>query len=241
MNIVITMAGRGSRFKEAGYAVPKFQIEARGKTLFEWSMLSLAAINAPENRNVFIVRAEDDSKAFIAGMCAKMNIAAPIIKEIDCVTDGQATTAMLAAPYWDAEAPLLVYNIDTFVRPGAMRPGDFRGDGFIPCFLGEGDHWSFVKLGTDGRAVEVREKRRISPNCTLGAYYFRSARLYEDLYGDFFQNGAGREKGEKYIAPMYNRLIERGGEVYISLVDRGDVFVLGTPAELCSFNANYRP
>ena len=41
MNVVITMAGLGSRFKKAGYTCPKYMIEVRNRTLFVWSMLSL--------------------------------------------------------------------------------------------------------------------------------------------------------------------------------------------------------
>ena len=50
---------------------------------------------------------------------------------------------------------------------------DICGDGFIPCFKAEGTHWSFVKLNDTGKAVEVREKERISDNCTIGLYYFK--------------------------------------------------------------------
>jgi len=125
------------------------------------------------------------------------------------------------------------------VKPGAMRREDIRGDGFIPCFLGKGDHWSFVKLNAAGRAVEVREKQRISEYCTLGAYYFNTAALFEKLYHEFFALPGSGEKGERYIAPMYNFLIKKGGAVYISLVNESDVFVLGTPGELDYFNAHF--
>lgn len=51
------------------------------------------------------------------------------------------------------------------------------GDGFIPYFKAEGNHWSFVKLDTHGNAIEVREKTRISDYCTIRTYYFRTAQL----------------------------------------------------------------
>jgi dTDP-glucose pyrophosphorylase len=239
MNIVITMAGLGTRFKEAGYAVPKYRIEAQGRTLFEWSMISLAGFYSKENRYIFVVRKEDGSADFIREMCAKLGFENHFVIGIDAMTDGQATTAMLAAGLWDKNMPLLVYNIDTFVKPGAMNREELKGDGFIPCFPGKGDHWSFVKLNADGRAVEVREKERISGYCTLGAYYFKTAALYEKLYREFFALPKSLEKGERYIAPMYNYLIQKGGEVYISVVRERDVFVLGTPAELEFFNAHF--
>lgn len=239
MNIVITMAGRGTRFRQAGYDVPKYMIEAQGRTLFEWSMISLAGYRSKNDRAIFIVREEDEAAEFIRRMCKKLDFKDCRVIEIGVATDGQATTALLAADCWEQEKPLLIYNIDTFVKPGAMRQEDLKGDGFIPCFLGKGDHWSFVKLDASGRAVEVREKERISDYCTLGAYYFKTAALYEELYREFFALPESLEKGERYIAPMYNYLIKKGGEVYISVVEEKDVFVLGTPGELDYFNAHF--
>ena len=102
-------------------------------------------------------------------------------------------------------------------------------------FLGEGDHWSFVKLDSMGKAIEVREKKRISDYCTLGAYYFRTCQLYEELYKDYYSNNSNLENGEKYVAPLYNYLVQQGGEVYISVIDKKSIHVLGTPEELEEF------
>ena len=121
-----------------------------------------------------------------------------------------------------------------------MRPEQFCGDGFIPCFCGVGDHWSFVRLGSKEKAEEVREKVRISDYCTLGAYYFKTGGLYEKLYQEYYSKDSNMEKGEKYIAPLYNYLIQKGGEVRISVVDAGSVHVLGTPEELDYFKEHYR-
>lgn len=80
--------------------------------------------------------------------------------------------------------------------------------------------------------TEVREKVRISDNCTLGAYYFSSAELYRKLYEEYYADDSRMEKNEKYIAPLYNYMIEKGLPVSISLVDAQKVHVLGTPEEL---------
>ncbi len=74
MNIVITMAGLGSRFKAVGYTLPKYMIEAHGKTLFEWSMLSLEGFKQKATKYIFIVRKEDNSKAFIQEKCNSIGI-----------------------------------------------------------------------------------------------------------------------------------------------------------------------
>lgn len=240
MTIVITMAGLGSRFKKAGYQVPKYMIEAHKKTLFEWSMLSLSGFYEKENTYIFIVRKEDNASSFIYVKCMKMNLKQIHVIELDYLTDGQATTAMLGKEYWNQESELMIYNIDTYVEEGEMKASQIAGDGFIPCFHAPGEHWSFVKLNEEEKAIEVREKERISDHCTLGAYYFRSCRLYEELYNEYYSSNENLEKGEKYVAPLYNYLISKGGDVRISSVDFNKVHVLGTPEELQVFIDNYK-
>ncbi len=240
MTIVITMAGLGSRFRKAGYQVPKYMIKAHKKTLFEWSMLSLSGFYEKENTYIFIVRKEDNASSFIYEKCMKMNLKQIHVIELDYLTDGQATTAMLGKEYWNQESELMIYNIDTYVEEGEMKASQIAGDGFIPCFHAPGEHWSFVKLNEEEKAIEVREKERISDHCTLGAYYFRSCRLYEELYNEYYSSNENLEKGEKYVAPLYNYLISKGGDVRIFSVDFNKVHVLGTPEELQVFIDNYK-
>lgn len=235
LTIIITMAGLGSRFKKAGYKVPKYMIEAKGKTLFEWSMDSLEDYKSHADKYIFIVRKEDNSREFIISKCKEREITSVEIIEIDYLTDGQATTAMLGIPFCNEENAVMIYNIDTYVEPYEMKYSDIKGDGHIPCFHAPGDHWSFVKLDDKGNAVEVREKERISDNCTLGAYYFSSAKLYKDLYNEYYSDNSRIEKGEKYIAPLYNFMISKNYEVTISIIDINKVHVLGTPEELQTF------
>ncbi len=235
MTIIITMAGVGSRFKKAGYEMPKYMIEANGKTLFEWSMDSLVGYNENVDKYIFVVRKEDNSRKFITSKCEKYNIKKIEIVEIEELTDGQATTCMLAMPYCEKENSIMIYNIDTYVEPYEMKLEDISGDGYIPCFHASGDHWSFAKLNEEGKVIEVKEKERISDNCTLGAYYFSSARLYEKIYNEYYSNDRNLEKNEKYVAPLYNYMIKNNMEVRISIIDANKVHVLGTPEELKNF------
>lgn len=244
MQIVITMAGLGSRFKKAGYKEPKYEIVAHGKSLFAWSMESLKGYYDENNDYYFIVRKEDNAGDFIRNEWIKEypGYTKDIhVIELDHMTDGQATTAMLARDEWNREDSLLIYNIDTYVEAFEMKGEDIAGDGFIPCFKAAGDHWSFVALDESGRATEVREKHRISDNCTLGAYYFKSCALYEQMYDEYYSAGGNLEAGEKYVAPLYNYMISKNMEVKICLVDPDKVHVLGTPEELNVFKKEYNP
>lgn len=232
MNIVITMAGLGTRFKKAGYEIPKYKIQIKEKTLFEWSMESLKGFEEPSNQYFFIARKADESKEFIEERCHNLGIRNITIIEIDHVTKGQAETVMKAKNCWDRNEPLFIYNIDTYIEAAEMNSSQLKGDGFIPCFKGAGDHWSFVRLDDTGIAVEVREKKRISEYCSVGAYYFRSAKLFEELYTEFYTNQQYLEAGEQYVAPIYNLLLNRGGKVFISDIPTDKVHILGTPEEV---------
>lgn len=229
------MAGLGSRFRKAGYKVPKYMIEANGKTLFDWSMDSLVGYNHHVDKYIFVVRKEDNAVLFIKEHCLLYGINNVEIIEIDYMTDGQATTCMLAIPYCNPSSSILVYNIDTYVEPFALKWEHISGDGYIPCFHADGTHWSFAKIDDAGNVVEVKEKVRISNNCTLGAYYFSSAALYSRIYEEYYSDSNNLEKNEKYIAPLYNYMIKKGMKVTISIIDTYKVHVLGTPEELERF------
>ncbi|MCR5786091.1 MAG: glycosyltransferase family 2 protein [Acholeplasmatales bacterium] len=231
MNIIITMAGLGSRFTKEGYNCPKYMIEAKGKTLFEWSMLSLVDYNSHVNKYVFVVRKENNSKQFIIDEMKKYNITNVEVVEIDYLTDGQATTAKLGIELCDENDSILIYNIDTYIEPYNLRYKDLVGDGHIPCFNAEGNHWSFVKE-VDGKVVDVVEKNRISNNCSLGAYYFKTAKLFNEIYDKYYTR---KSSGEKYIAPMYKHMLDEGYVVTYSIIDINVVHVLGTPEELKAF------
>lgn len=235
--IVITMAGRGSRFYDAGYTVPKYAIEAHSHSLFYWSMKSLQHFIGPATRCVFVCLKENDSSAFVLEQCKALCIDDAHIVEIDELTDGQATSAYVARHLWQSDAPLLVYNIDTYVRPQALKPDDIKSesDAWIPCFQVPGDHWSFAKLDDSGWVCDVAEKTRISNYASIGLYWFAKAQGYVDAYERFFADSANLVKGERYIAPMYADYLQQGLKVSISDINPSDVHVLGTPTELDQF------
>lgn len=240
-SVVITMAGIGRRFTDAGYVGPKYRLVAHGRTLFWWSMIGLEHLFATA-RFVFVARAEDRSGPFLADACRVLGIHAHALIELDDATDGQATTAHLALPECSLESPLSIFNIDTHLSPGALGVPPADCDGWIPCFPGAGDHWSFVRLAPSGLAVEVREKQRIAPHATVGFYWFRSARMYRDAYAAYYDGLATPgARGERYVAPLYNQLIADGADVRITTMPDGTVTVLGTPAELRLFQQGSAP
>ncbi|MEM9436566.1 MAG: dTDP-glucose pyrophosphorylase, partial [Pseudomonadota bacterium] len=161
---------------------------------------------------------------------------------VTTVTDGQATTALAMAEAAPQDVPFTIYNIDTYVSPGAMIPPSKDGlAGWIPCFPAPGHGWSFARCGEDGRVLELREKTRISEHATVGLYWFDTAARYLSAYHDYYSDAANLEKGEKYVAPLYNHLIAAGARVEISTLAMSDVGMLGTPDQVAGFSANPPP
>lgn len=240
--MAITMAGLGSRFSKAGYDRPKYEIEVLGHPLFDWSMTSVNAFQQAGWTYSFAVPAGRNAEAYVRSRAKVLGLDVSNILTMKELTDGQATTALHLARAADQKAPFAIYNIDTFVAPSALAPpvgsADADGrklDGWIPCFPGPGDGWSFVRLDEHDRVVEVREKQRISEHATVGLYWFASAELYRRTYDTYFSVAGREEKGERYVAPMYNQLIADGGRVEIARLSLDDVGMLGTPEQVTAF------
>ncbi len=238
MNIVIPMAGRGSRFVQAGIDVPKPLINVRGKPMYAWAVDSLPLSLA--GKVIFICLDEhlqtQDLESDIRSRYAQLN---PVILSLNQVTEGQACTVLEARDLINNDEPLLIYNADTFCRTSLGQTWDqVNGDiaGFIGIFQAPGDKWSFARLDESDRVVETAEKRRISEWATTGLYYFSRGSDFV-RHADEMIAANDRVNGEFYVAPVYNRMIAAGAHI------KGDkaeaVWVLGTPEDLAHFEETY--
>jgi NDP-sugar pyrophosphorylase family protein len=237
--IVIPMAGMSRRFTQAGYDCPKFMLQVHGKPVFDRAVESFANYFGSESF-LFVLREAHGAPEFIRERCAKLGVKRALIHVLNAPTQGQAET--VAAGVRGEEValtePLTIFNIDTF-RPGFRFPQEIdleEIDGYLEVFPGEGEHWSFVRpeLSSERKnsVAEVAEKVRISNLCSTGLYYFRSAGLFLDVYGEVeFLPAEQLQGGERYVAPLYNRLLERGGDIRYHQIDPGEVIFCGTPAE----------
>lgn len=237
--VAITMAGLGSRFAKAGFTRPKYEVEALGIPLFDWSMLSLDAFREAGWRFHFAVRSGLGAPDYIRRRANVLGLGEVVVLPIDEVTDGQATTALLLADSAPKDAPFAIYNIDTFVAPGAMVPPAAQNcAGWVPCFPAPGDGWSFARTDPQGKVVEVREKQRISDHATVGLYWFDSCERYVEAYHAYYGVAGREEKGERYVAPLYNHLIADAAPVRIEQLALKDVGMLGTPEQVAAFIAD---
>ena len=234
MKIIITMAGMGSRFREAGYTVPKHEIVIKNKTLFEWSLLSL--IDFFDEEFIFITRKGAYNLEFIEKICNKLNIKRYKIKKLDYLTDGQASTAFLCDGLISEDESVLIYNIDTYVKEYSILKSDLKKyGGFIPVFKAEGEKWSFIKIDENNKVIDVVEKIRISDLASIGFYYFKSWKDYKEIYLKYREEIKKNFK-EVYIAPMYRYLLQDKKEIGYIILNEEDVHILGTPEDLKKFN-----
>lgn len=239
--IVIPMAGLSSRFFKAGFKLPKYMLEAHGKTLFEHSVLSFEHYFAT-HPFVFIVRDVFETPQFVEAKAQALGIKDFRVVTLQDETRGQAETVYLALKALNVEqGPITLFNIDTF-RPGFRFPQQaLIGDGFLEVFEGEGSNWSFARPLSDNsqQVAETAEKNPISNLCSDGLYHFSDA-------GDFIESFEHYEaqprtewaKGELYIAPLYNYLIKSGRPIFYTLIREDEIVFCGTPDEYKQFLLN---
>lgn len=232
------MAGRGSRFAEVGYQVPKPLIDVKGRPMYSWAMDSLPLYAA--NRVVFICLSEHLTdlalEQDIKTRYSKLN---PVIIPLDKVTEGQACTVLEAREYINNDEPLIIYNADTFCissSDAAFTNLKADVDGVISVFQAEGDKWSFARTDDEGRVVETAEKRRISEWATTGLYHFTRGREFVSNAENMIAENE-RVNNEFYVVPVYNRMIANGANIRCDVAR--EVWVLGTPEDLAYFEEHY--
>ena len=239
--IVIPMAGLSSRFKKAGYKLPKYMLEAHGKTLFTHSVDSFKRYFHSE-KFLFIALDVFNTTEFIETECEKLNITNYEIVTLLEPTRGQAETVYLglkSAEVLDDEY-ILIFNIDTF-RPNFKWPQVFeveKVDGYLETFVGSGKNWSNVEpKSLDNYSVKrTAEKKEISEFCCTGLYFFRRTDDFIGLFEEYSKNDLENiDAGEFYIAPMYNEMIREGKDIRFSIVDTDEVIFCGVPSEYENF------
>ncbi len=231
-NIVVPMAGRGSRFTEEGYTDSKPFIDVNGKPMIQRVIENLNIEFDKDYEFVIICLREDYDKY-------DFNIFNDIIGhsswDVVClqdVTEGAAQTILCAEPYINNDTPMLSFNTDQMIDYDAKIWNHFsQYDGGIPCFWGDSDDWSYAKCDDEGFVQEVAEKVVISNDATAGYYYWSRGSDYVKYARQMIETNDRHGKNrEFYVAPVYNWAIRDGKKIVISQVD--EVYELGTPEYL---------
>lgn len=235
MNILVPMAGAGSRFTAAGYTFPKPLIEVRGKPMIQ-VVVDNININATFT---YIVRTEHSQKYNLKYLLNMMTPGCNMV-EVDTLTEGAACTTLLAEKFID-DSPLLIVNSDQFIEWNSgnfmytMTSGD--ADGGILTFQNSHPKWSYVKTDSNGYVTELAEKKVISNKATVGIYYWSNGAEYVKYAKQMISKNI-RVNNEFYIAPVYNEAISDGKKIKTFDVD--NMWGLGTPEDLNYFLENYK-
>lgn len=239
LNIVLPMAGRGSRFADAGYDLPKPLIPVLGVPMIELVIANLTPRRP--HRFHFLARREH-VEGF--GLAEKLQAWAPgsTLTLVEEVTEGAACTVLLAREAIDGADPLMIANCDQYVDAdidaylGAMGPADGPlADGLIMTMWADDPKWSFVRRDAGGRVVEVVEKVVVSNEATVGVYNFARGADFVRA-AEAMIAGERRVNGEFYVAPAYDELIAEGAEIRCHDIGAG-MHGIGTPADLDAFLA----
>ena len=237
MNVLIPMAGRGSRFASQGYTFPKPLIEVKGKPMIQ---VVVENLNIKANYT-FIVQKEHYEKY-------SLNYLLPLIApdcnivQVDGITEGAACTTLLAKEFIDNDEPLIMANSDQFVEWDSNETlYAFQNDGIdggIITFPSTHPKWSYAKLGDDGYVSEVAEKKPISEHATVGIYYWKKGSDYVK-YAEQMIDKDIRTNNEFYVCPVFNEAIQDDKKIRIKDIQKNGMWGIGTPEDLSYFLENY--
>ena len=232
LNIVVPMAGRGSRFVQAGYKMPKPLIDVNGRPMIEYVIKNITP--KCEHRFIFICQQEHLEKFGLAERLAEM---APgcLTVTVDHITEGAACTVLLAEKYIDSGDPMMIANSDQYVDTdindylAAVKDND----GLIMTMPANDPKWSFIKYDENGFVTMVREKEVISSEATVGIYNYKHGSDFVK-YAHLMIEKNIRVNNEFYVAPVYNEMIEAGKKIGFCNVG-AKMHGLGVPEDLEAF------
>ncbi len=236
INIVIPMAGLGSRFAKGGYEKPKPFIDVNGKPMIVRVLENLAYPNANyiliarnehlEKEKELVQQIEQDYKVIFIG--------------IDKLTEGTVCTVLHARKYINSEVPLMIANSDQIIDGSIVNFIDdcFERnlDGSILTFKDKelNPKWSFARLDVNNLVTEVKEKEAISEFATVGIYLFSKGNKFVNAAIDMIVKN-DRVNNEFYTCPVYNYLIAEESKIGIYNIEQDSMHGIGTPEDLVRY------
>lgn len=236
LNVLIPMAGAGTRFEAAGYTFPKPLIEIRGRPMIQVVVENLNI----DARYIYIVQKSHYEKYNLDYLLRLITPGCEIV-QIDGVTEGAACTTLLAREFIDNDNSLVIANSDQFVEWSSgetlysfMANGI---DGGIVTFPATHPRWSFAKIDEDGIVLEVAEKKPISNIATVGIYFWKKGSDYVKYANQMIDRDI-RTNGEFYVCPVFNLAIEDSKKFRVRNIEK--MWGLGTPEDLDYFLENHK-
>lgn len=238
--IVIPMAGAGSRFSRAGFTIPKPLIPVHGIPMIQLVIENIRP--SFPHRYIFICQ---KNHILSYSLDTFLQSLAPgcIIVDIDGLTEGAVCTILHAKKYIDTDSPIMIANSDQFIEYDINAYLEYalssEIDGCIMTMKSRDPKWSFVTLNSLGYVSHVAEKKVISDVATVGIYNFSSGKIFVNAAEMMIAQNI-RVNNEFYVAPVYNQLISVGKKIgsYSIGSDTKGMHGLGTPEDLELFINN---
>ncbi|PHM66411.1 glycosyltransferase family 2 protein [Xenorhabdus sp. KJ12.1] len=238
LNIVIPMAGRGSRFSKAGYVDPKPFIPLGSKRMIEVVVHNLKP--KCRHRFIFICQQKHLEKYNYENELQKIAPGCEVIG-INRFTEGAACTVMLSDYLINNDEPLMIANSDQWID---IDIDDYLSymqsenlDGLIMTMKSNDPKWSFVKTDSRGYVSEVVEKKLISDEATVGIYNYRRGSDF-CVHARTMIERDERSNGEFYVAPVHTYMYKENGSrigIYNIGEEANGMYGLGTPSDLNLF------
>ena len=235
LNVLIPMAGAGSRFEKAGYTFPKPLIDVNGEPMIKVVSENLNL----EARFIYIVQKSHRQKYNLDTL---LNLITPncVIIEVDGLTEGAACTTLLAKEFINNEQPLIMANSDQFIEWDSnefmYKMNETDSDGGIVTFTSTHPKWSFAKINENGFVTEVAEKNPISDIATVGVYFWKHGSDYVK-YAEQMISKEIRVNNEFYVCPVFNEAILDGKKIRTFNIEK--MWGIGTPEDLNYFLEKY--
>jgi HAD superfamily hydrolase (TIGR01509 family) len=240
-NVVIPMAGLGSRFAVAGYSTPKPFLPIFGTPMY-LKVIENVVPSALRNCATVHIIVREEHRAMFDAAEKPANIR---IHTVPALTEGAACTVLSVKSEINNADPLIIANSDQYLEWDVenfyrtlIHP-DY--DGVISTFHQPDStdlRWSYTNVNEDGAVMQVAEKKHIGPLATTGIYGWKQG---ADFVADAEAMIAAdiRVNKEFYVCPVYNTGITAGRQ--FRTLNCKKMWGLGVPADYEHFLAHFNP
>lgn len=232
LQIVIPMAGSGSRFSQAGYTDPKPLIDVMGKPMIQAVVDNLGS----QHKYVFVMQSSLWQSHQAQLTQALSHVADKHFVFVDGLTQGAAETCLKAFDRINLDQPLMIANCDQIMDWHADQFYSWfessHTDGCILTFNADSIKHSYVQLDAHGFITQAAEKQVISNWATVGVYLWRKAQYFKQA-ADAMMAKNIRTNNEFYVCPTYNENVLMGHKVNTYHISTH--WPIGTPEELHAY------
>lgn len=245
MNIIIPLGGIGSRFQKEGYKEPKPFIHVIDKAMIFWVIENLSI--KPEDDLVVVYNpAFMEMDKYMTEVLLKKYPNAKLV-ELAGSTRGAAETVLLGLQGIKDEAklnrPCVLCDGDSFYTEDVVskyREVSSTHNATV-TFVDKNPKpiYSYVTVNDQDEVTDIKEKVKISDFANSGCYCFKNGNELAKYCTQIIEQGVTQlsqdMKGEFYTSGVIKAMLDDGIPCKRLEIQKGNMYVLGTPAQLDAF------